>query len=67
MGAPNTAGITELVGRIEVDPQVEIGVVPLEDTIVANRTVLANDGRRTIFWTESGLTVGTPKMIADTR
>jgi len=61
LGTPNAVGITELVGRIEVDPQVEMGVVPVEGTITSNRTTLTNDGRRAIFWTESGLTVGTPR------
>lgn len=61
LGAPNAVEITELVGRVEVDPQVEIGVVPVEGTIIANRTFLKNDGRCVIFWTESGLTVGTPE------
>ena len=58
--APEKAQNSEPVGRIEVDGQVELGVVPLEGTITANRTVLTNGGRRTIFWTESGLTVGAP-------
>jgi len=66
LGTPNTVGITELAGRIEVDPQVEMGVVPVEGTITSNRTILTNDGRRAIFWTESGLTVGTLKMSGDT-
>ena len=66
MGAPNTVEITALVGRVEVDPQVEMGLVPVEGTIVANRTFLTNDGRRVIFWTELGLTVGTPENEADT-
>lgn len=57
---PEKAESTESVGRIEVDVQVELGVVPLEGTIIANRTILTNDERRTIFWTESGLTVGVP-------
>ena len=56
--APDKAKSTESVGRIEVDNQVELGVVPLEGTIIANRTALTNDERRTIFWTESALTVG---------
>ena len=59
-GAPDAVEITELVGRVEVDTQVEFGVVLIEGTIMANRTILTNDGRRAIFWTESGLTVGTP-------
>lgn len=58
--APDKPGSAESAGRIEVEGQVELGVVPLEGTIVANRTVPANDGRRTILWTESALTVGTP-------
>ena len=57
--APNKTESTEAVGRIEVGAQVELGVVPLDGTIMANRSVPTNDGRRTIFWTESGLTVGT--------
>lgn len=57
---PDKAKSMESVGRIEVDGQVELGVVPLEGTIIANRTALTNDERRTIFWTESGLTVGAP-------
>jgi hypothetical protein len=57
LGVPNTVEITELVGRIEVNPQAEMGVVPVEGTIMANRIVLTNDGMRAIFWTESGLTV----------
>ena len=59
-GAPDAVEITELVGRVEVDTQVELGVVLVEGTIIANRTILTNDGRRTIFWTESALTVGAP-------
>ena len=59
MGAPDTVEITEVVGRVEVDTQVELGVVPVEGSIIANRTVQTNDGKRIIFWTESGLTVGT--------
>ena len=61
LGAPDTVKITELPGRIEVDAQVELGVVPVEGTITANRTVLIGGGKRVIFWTESGLTVGTPE------
>lgn len=59
LGSPEKSESTELAGRIEVDDQVEWGVVPLEGTILANRSVLTNNGRRTIFWTESGLSVGT--------
>lgn len=59
LGASEIAEITELVGRVEVDAQVELGVLPIEGTIIANRTVLTSDGRRAVFWTESGLTVGT--------
>jgi len=59
LGAPDTVEITELAGRVEVDTQVELGVVPAEGTIIANKTILTNDGRRVIFWAESGLTVGT--------
>ena len=55
----NKTESTESVGRIEVGGQVEMGVVPLEGTIIGNRTVMKTDERRTIFWTESGLTVGT--------
>ena len=58
LGAPGTVEITELVGRVEVDAQAELGVIPVEGAIIANRTILTNDGRRAIFWTESGLTVG---------
>jgi hypothetical protein len=57
---PDKAESPESVGRIEVDGQAELGVVPLEGTIMANRTVLTNNERRTIFWTESGITVGAP-------
>ena len=57
---PDKAQSIGTLGRIEVDGQVELGVVSLEGTIMANRTVLKNDERRTIFWTESGLTVGAP-------
>ena len=57
LGAPDTVETT-VVGRIEVDAQVEWGVVPVEGSIIANRTILTNDGRRAIFWTESGLAVG---------
>lgn len=59
-GAPEVVEVTELAGRVEVDTQIELGVVLIEGTIIANRTVLTNDGSRAIFWTESGLTVGTP-------
>jgi hypothetical protein len=59
LGAPDTVEIGEVVGRVEVDTQVELGVVPIEGSIIANRTVLTSDGRRAIFWTESELTVGT--------
>jgi len=58
LGAPDIVEMSEVVGRIEVDAQVEWGVVPLEGSIIANRTILTNDGRRAIFWTESGLAVG---------
>lgn len=51
--------IAEVAGRVEVDPQVELGVVPLEGSIITNRTVPTSDGKRAVFWTESGLTVGT--------
>lgn len=56
---PGTAEITELLGRVEVDAQIELGVVPVEGSVIANRTIPLNNGRRVIFWTESGLTVGT--------
>jgi len=59
MGAPDTVEIAEVVGRVEVDAQVELGVVTIEGSIIANRTIPTNDGKRTILWTESGLTVGT--------
>lgn len=59
LGVPDTVGISELTGRVEVDTQIELGAVPIEGTILANRIVPTNDGRRAIFWTESGLTVGT--------
>ena len=49
---------TEVFGRVEVDAQVELGVVPMEGSIMGNRTILTNGGRRAIFWTDSGLTVG---------
>lgn len=58
-GAPTKAESTELFGRMKVDGQVELGVIPLEGAIVGNRTILTNDGRRAIFWTESRVTVGT--------
>jgi len=57
MGAPDTVEIAEVVGRVEVDAPVELGVVPVEGSIITNRTIQTNDGKRTIFWTESGLTV----------
>ena len=57
--SPDVVEITEVAGRVEVDPQVELGVVPVEDSIIANRTVPTSDGKHAIFWTESGLTVGT--------
>lgn len=58
-GASDTVEIAEVVGRVEVDAQVELGVVPVDGSIIANRTILTNDGKRAIFWTESGLTVST--------
>lgn len=58
LGAPDAVETTDLVGRVEVDAQVELGVVPVEGTITANRTIPTNDGRRAILWTESGLVVG---------
>jgi len=66
LGARDAVEITELVGRIEVDAQVELGVVPVEGTIIANRTVLTNDGRRAIFWTELDLTVGNSRKSSRT-
>lgn len=57
-GASDVVEIAEVAGRIEVDAQVELGVVPVEGSVIANRTVPTNDGRRAIFWTESGLAVG---------
>ena len=59
LGAPEIVEIAEVVGRVEVDSQVELGVIPVEGSILANRTVLTNDGKRAIFWTELELTVGT--------
>jgi len=59
LGVPDTVEIAEVVGCVEVDAQVELGVVPVEGSIIANRIVLTTDGKRAIFWTESGLTVGT--------
>lgn len=57
-GTPDPTKIAEAVGRVEVDVQVELGVIPIEGSAIANKTILTNDGRRAIFWTESGLTVG---------
>lgn len=58
LGAPEEIGSKESAGRIEVEDRVELGAVSLEGTIIANRSILTSNGRRTIFWTESGLTVG---------
>jgi len=60
LGAPEKIVSKELAGRIEVEDRVELGAVSLEGTIIANRSILTSTGRRTIFWTESGLTVGVP-------
>lgn len=48
-GTPEKAQVTELTGRIEIDPQVEWGVVPIEGAVMANRTVLTNDGRHDLL------------------
>ena len=58
LGTPNPVETAGVAGRVEVDAQVELGVVPIDGTIIANRTVLTDDGRRALFWTESGFTVG---------
>ena len=57
-GVTDKPVVTESTGRIEVDGQVERGLVLVEGTIIANRTIPTNDGIRVIFWTEVGLIVG---------